>query len=381
MLNCNEFFDLFRKEDLTYFCGVPDSTFKGWMSFLDDKNGVELTNRIAVIERDAVGFAAGYYVSTGKIGVVYMQNSGLGNSVNPLTSLADNKVYNIPMLLMIGWRGEPGKPDEPQHAKMGEVTIPILDVLGIKHCLLPDNLEEAAKVIKYAKKHMEDSKEVFAIVIKEGVFGNYKKTVKNEQKINMKREDAIKIIVDELNDDELIIATTGKTSRELFEYREAKGQGHENDFLMVGAMGLASAFGAEIALQRPKEKVYVLDGDGAFLMSEGVLSTIGFYSPKNFYHIVIDNSVHDSTGGQPTTSASVDFQKTATAHSYKSAETVRTTEDLKAALKKLKSEEGPSMLVVKVDKGSRENLGRPTTTPIQNKKAFMERLDRVERPS
>jgi len=375
MLRCDEVFNFFRKAGITYFCGVPDSTFKGWMSFLDDKNGLELTNRIAAIERDAVGFAAGYYVATGNIGVVYMQNSGLGNTVNPLTSLADAKVYNIPMLLMIGWRGEPGKPDEPQHAKMGEVTIPMLDVLGIKYCVLPDMPEEAEKVIKEAKAYMAISKGLFAIVVREGVFEVYKKPEVIPRKFEMTREDAIKVIVDELREQELIISTTGKTSRELFEYREAKGQEHKNDFLMVGAMGLASSFGAEIALQRPKEKVVVFDGDGALLMSEGTLSTIGYYAPHNLYHIVFDNCAHDSTGGQPTTSSAVDFEKMALAHSYKGARTVQTKEDLVNALQKMISEEGPAMLVIKVDLGSRDNLGRPHTSPIQNKNSLMERLE------
>jgi phosphonopyruvate decarboxylase len=375
-MKCEELWKIFKKHGFTFFTGVPDSTFKQWMSFLEDHHNTELINRIAAIERDAIGWAAGYYAATGNPGVVYMQNSGFGNTINPLTSLTDPEVYNIPVLLMIGWRGEPGKYDEPQHIKMGKVTIPLLNALGIKYEFLPKNAKEAEKIIGDAKKHMATSKEPYAIVIKKGIFEDYKKKKIEKQKYEMKREDAIKAIIDNIQGNEIIVSTTGKTSRELFEYRKQKNLGHQNDFLMIGSMGLASSFGAEIALQKPEKRIFVFDGDGALIMSKGVLSTIGYYSPKNFYHILFDNASHESTGGQPTTSITIDFEKVALANNYKGAKTVKTKQELIKAIKELKNLSGPYMLVITIEKGARKDLGRTTTSPRENKKAFMGFLSR-----
>lgn len=369
-MKCTELWNIFKKNNLTFFTGVPDSTFKNWMSFLDDMHSSELTNRIAAIERDAVGWAAGYHIATGKIGVVYMQNSGLGNIVNPITSLSDPEVYGIPMLLMIGWRGEPGKRDELQHIKMGKITLGLLDLLGIKYCILPNNFAKAHNEIQNAKEYMEKTNTPYALIIQEGIIEDYQKNKKNEQDYEMKREDAIKTIIDTLTGDELIISTTGKTSRELFEYRKEKNFGHQNDFLMVGSMGLASSFGAELALQKSDKTVFVFDGDGALIMSAGALSTIGHYAPKNFYHIVFDNESHESTGGQPTASKTMDFDKLAIANGYTGAVIVQTKEKLIAEIERMQDTKGPRMLIVKIKKGARDNLGRPTITPQENKKVF-----------
>lgn len=380
MIKCEDLRQVMAENDLTWFSGVPDSTFKEWISYLNCRHGQGLTNRISAIERDAIGWAAGYHAATGKTGVVYMQNSGLGNVVNPLTSLADPEVYNIPILLMVGWRGEPGRPDEPQHIKMGKITLPLLDVLGVKYGILPDNIEEAGKIIAEAKKYIDKTRGIYALIVRGGIFEEY--GVKPEkEKYELAREEAIQMIIDSMSGAEIIVSTTGKTSRELFDYREKKNTCHQNDFLMVGSMGLASSFGAEIALQKPEKKVFIFDGDGAIIMSAGVLSTIGYYAPRNLYHIVFDNESHDSTGGQPTTSQSIDFENLALANNYRGAKAVKTKEELEKALLQIKEKEGPQMLVIKVKKGSRKDLGRPTVTPGENKKAFMRYLKtKDERP-
>ncbi len=372
MIKCEELYRVFKKNGFEFFTGVPDSTFKPWMSFLDDMHGKNLTNRIAAIERDAVAWAAGYNAATGKIGVVYMQNSGEGNIVNPKTSLADP--YNFPILLMIGWRGEPGEKDEPQHFTMGEITLQLLDTLGIKYSIMPDNVNELGEIISNAKEYITQNNRIYALVIKKGTFEPYEKKKVKEQGCEMLREEAIKAIVDVMDGTEAIISTTGKTSRELFELREATNFGHQNDFLMVGSMGAAAPMGAEIALQKPEKKVFIFDGDSAVIMSMGSMSTIGYYSPKNFYHVVFENECHDSTGGQPNTSTATDFEKLALANSYKGAKTVETKEELQKAIKEIRELEGPQMLIVKVRKGARKDLGRPTTTPPEDKKAFMEFL-------
>ena len=370
-MKCEDLWNIFKSNELIYFTGVPDSTFKSWMSFLSDKHDQELTNRIAATERDAIGWASGYHVATGNIGVVYMQNSGLGNTVNPITSLTDECLYNIPMLLLIGWRGEPGKHDEPQHLKMGKLTLPLLELLGIKYSLLANDMSCAKEAISEAKKYMESTNNSYALIIKEGVLEEYRQQHAPSNNYKMKREEAIKAIVDMLDQNDLIVSTTGKTSRELFEYRENKKCGHGNDFLMVGSMGLAHIFGAEVALQRPQRKVFIFDGDGALIMSAGALSTIGYYAPTNFYHIVFDNEAHESTGGQPTTSSATNFVSLALANNYKWAQKVTTKADLEKALLNTRNMEGPLMLVVKIAKGSRQNLGRPTTAPSETKHSFM----------
>lgn len=374
MLECEEFFQVLQKEGFTYFTGVPDSTFKDWMSFLDEAHGEILTNRIAAIERDAVGWAAGYHVATGKIGTVYMQNSGLGNTVNPLTSLADPEIYAIPMLLMIGWRGEPGVHDEPQHLKMGQITLPLLELMQIEYCVLPTDLEDAKRAIEAASEHMKKNGRTYALVIRKNTFAPYVKKRYGNDAVQMKREKAIMLLADLMESDEIIVSTTGKTSRELFELRENTGSTHDSDFLMVGSMGCASSFGAEIAIQHPEKTVTIFDGDGALIMSEGVLSTIGYYSPENLFHVVFDNGCHESTGGQPTTSIALDYILLAEAHKYRSVRIAENEEELVKSYKHLKKKKGPKMLVVRVEKGSRSDLGRPTKKPNENKRTFMERL-------
>lgn len=374
MISCEKLYGAFKKQDLTFFTGVPDSTFKDWMKFLADEHGERLTNIVAANECEAVATAAGYHLATGKIGVVYMQNSGEGKTVNPLTSLCDPEVYSIPVLLMIGWRGEPGKKDEPQHKKMGRVMLPLLDVLEIPHKVLPEEIGEAEKAIEEIKKTAEESKKPVAIIIKKKTLEEYEAKKKVKTDYDMSGEDAIKAIVDSLDGSEAIVSTTGKTSRELFEYREELKQDHSKDFLTVGSMGCSASIADGIALSGTNKPVFVFDGDGAVIMQMGALATIGHYQAKNLYHIVFDNGAYDSTGGQPTVSPTVDLEKVALACGYRAAKTVETKADLQAAVKDMKASDGPQMLIVKVNKGARKELGRPTTTPIENKEAFIKFL-------
>ena len=371
MISCENLFEVFKKNDLLFFTGVPDSTFKDWMKFLADEQGNRLTNIITCNECEAVATAAGYHLATGKTGVVYMQNSGEGKTVNPLTSLCDPEVYSIPILLMIGWRGEPGKKDEPQHKKMGRVMIPLLVALEVPYKILPDNIEEAEKTIEEMKKIAEEKKCPAAIIIKKKTLEEYEAKKKIKTDYEMAREDAIKIIVDNLDGSEAIVSTTGKPSRELFEYREELKQDHSKDFLTVGSMGCSASIANGIALQKPNKQVFVFDGDGAVIMQMGVLATIGHYKAKNLYHIIFDNASYDSTGGQPTTSTTVEFEKIALACGYKTARTIETKVDLEMSVKEMRFSEGPQMLIIKVNKGARKDLGRPTTTPIENKESFM----------
>ena len=367
-MKCEELWRIFKDENMKFFTGVPDSTFKSWMSFLDYKSGKSLSNIIACNECEAIGIAAGYHLATNNIGIAYMQNAGLGKTINPLTSLTDKEVYSIPLLLMIGWRGEPGKKDEPQHKKMGRVMLPLLDALEIPYAILPKEEDKARIVIKKARDHILESNSSYAIIIKRGTLEPFS-FQKTEEEYDLSREEAIESIVNQIRDKCVVVSTTGKTSRELFEIR-IKRKELPRDFYIVGSMGCASSISLGIALNSTKG-VLLLDGDGAALMQMGSLSTIGFYKPKNLHHIIFDNHSHESTGGQPTVSKTVHFDKIALSCGYESAETITNKTELMEYLARIDEIKKPSLAVIKVRKGSREDLGRPTTAPQENKTNFM----------
>ena len=368
MIDVKEAYEALIASGIDMFTGVPDSLLKNICAYITDTAPRE-KHIIAANEGNAVGIAAGHYLATGKPALVYMQNSGLGNTVNPLLSLADEKVYSIPMVLMIGWRGEPGVHDEPQHVKQGEVTLALLDAMQIPYIILED-----ASQIKAQVELAMERKAPTAIVIRKGTFGSYKLKNARSNDNPLSREDAMKLVVDHLKDSDVIVSTTGKLSRELFEYREAKQQGHGHDFLTVGSMGHSSSIALGIALEKPNRRVFCFDGDGAFIMHTGALGIVASMNPRNFFHILFNNNAHESVGGQPTIGYELDAVTMAKASGYKQALRATTREEMIAALQQLETTEGPVLLELRVKIDSREDLGRPTTTPIQNKDAFMEEL-------
>ncbi|MFP4051680.1 MAG: phosphonopyruvate decarboxylase [Thermoplasmata archaeon] len=370
MINCEDFAEICKKHGFTFFSGVPDSTFKSWMSSLENS---DLTNVIAVNECEATGICAGYHLSTGNIGVLYMQNDGFGKTVNPLTSLCDPEVYNIPVLLMIGWRGEPGKKDAPQHKKMGEILLPLLDLLEIPYKIIPDDISKTDDILKKAKKYMQNNNKPYAIIIRKGIFEKSSSEINSDSK-KMGREEALREIMEHLDGDEIIVSTTGKLSRELYEYRVEENDGFERDFYNIGAMGCAQSIALGIALQKKEKEVFVFDGDGSVLMQMGGLATIGQSSPKNFNHIIFDNRAYDSTGGQPTSSNTVDFKKVALACNYNYGKIAKNEEELEKNLQDSKNIDGPGLLVVEVKKGARDDLGRPEKDPVEYKIDFMNSL-------
>jgi len=367
MISCQKFYDFLIKNNIDFFTGVPDSLLKDFCAYITD-NTPEKNNIIAANEGNGIALAAGHYLATGKFGLVYMQNSGLGNTINPLTSLADQDVYSIPMLLIVGWRGEPQEKDEPQHIKMGMITLEVLESLKIPYNILNDDYEA---IINKAIDYINNNKAPYAIVVRKGIFEEYKLRNKKQTNYELNREDAIKTVVSSLNEDDIVVSTTGKTSRELFEFREELKQGHENDFLTVGSMGHSSSIALGIALEKPNRTVYCFDGDGALIMHMGALSTIASLKPKNFKHIIFNNFAHDSVGGQPTAAGIIDIPEIAKANGYRAAFSAKTKEDIQESMKKIKEMEGPVLLEIKVNKGARKDLGRPTTTPIKNKEDFM----------
>ena len=369
-LNPEQLYNIFQKNNLSFFTGVPDSTLKDFCSYITDSSPID-KNIIAPNEGNAIALAAGYHFATGMFGVVFLQNSGLGNCFNPLTSLTDPDVYSVPLLLFIGWRGEPGKKDEPQHVKMGMITQGTLNNLSIPYAILPDTIEEVEKIIQTAVDYMKKNNSPYAVIVKKNSFNKYSLQNKKETDYPLNREDVINLIVPLLNDSDIIVSTTGKTSRELFELRANKNQGHHRDFLTVGSMGHSSSIALGIALQKKNRAVYCFDGDGALIMHLGVLSLIGQLKPKNYRHIIFNNFAYDSVGGQPTATDTMDIPAIAKANGYKTVFSAQTEEEIKAKVIEIKEIEGPILLEIKVNKGSRKDLGRPTRTTIQNKTDFM----------
>lgn len=356
---------------VTFFAGVPDSLLKNVCAYMTDHSSRE-NNLITANEGTAVGVAVGHYLATGEVPMVYMQNSGLGNTVNPLLSLADEKVYSIPMLLMIGWRGEPGVHDEPQHVKQGEVTLSLLDAMGIPYMILPEEDAAAVFAVNLMINGCRKTCRPHAIMVRKGTFGSYKLQNKVSNKYPVCREDAMKIVTSILPQDGVIVSTTGKLSRELYEYRDETGEGHEKDFLTVGSMGHSSSIALGIALARPDRKVFCFDGDGAFIMHMGALTNIGNLAPKNYVHILFNNGAHESVGGQPTLGFNIDVVAVACACGYTHAVSVETREEIRTVVAEALANEGPSLIEIKVSINSRENLGRPKTSPKENKEAFIE---------
>lgn len=358
---------------MDFFAGVPDSLLKDVCAYIAD-NTPPQRNIIAANEGGAVGVAIGYHLATGKIPLVYMQNSGLGNIVNPILSLADKEVYGIPMLCLIGWRGEPGQKDEPQHVKQGRISEPLLRSMEIPVCILSGDSQEFPRQLEESYLKALKGNEPVGLLVRKGLFEPYSLKDRLETAHDMVREDAVKLIIDSLNESDIVVSTTGMTSREVYEYREELGQGHARDFLTVGGMGHASKIALGITQQIIDRNVYCLDGDGAAIMHLGALPIIGAAARKNLKHIIINNGAHDSVGGQPTVGFDIDFCSIARASGYSYAESVDNRRDLASGLKKLGQTEGTCLLEIQVNKGARKNLGRPKSSPEENKLAFMDFL-------
>jgi phosphonopyruvate decarboxylase len=383
---------------IDFFTGVPDSLLKRFCAYVTDNCGEN--HVIAANEGGAVGLAAGHYLATGKPALVYMQNSGQGNAVNPLCSLADPDVYSIPMVLLVGWRGEPGVRDEPQHVKQGKVTVSIFETLGIPVEVLPDDETAALEITRKMVERAKTERRPVALIVRKGLFAEYKLQEKSPDIADLKREDAIEGILRALPDDAVIVSTTGMISRELYESRERLGQGHSRDFLTVGSMGHAIMIALGIASAQPKRKVICLDGDGASIMHLGNMAICGQSGCSNLTHIVLNNAAHDSVGGQPTVGGKIDFEKIAEDLGYDVLQSPQDqyvgacqlgVEEVADGMKWLVSMDAleaqtaqeacvplashPNFILFRIAKGARKDLGRPKEPPQVNKELFMQTLE------
>lgn len=356
-----------------FFTGVPDSLLRPFCDWVMDRYGIGKNHIVAANEGNAVALAAGYHLSTGKVPVVYMQNSGIGNIINPVASLMNDEVYGIPCVFVVGWRGEPGVHDEPQHIYQGKVTLKLFEDMDIKTFVISKETTENEVLEQLCKwQPLLDKGKQVAFIVKKGALEFHKK-IKYQNNNTLNREEIIEHIV-KISGEDAVISTTGKASRELFEIRERESQGHGYDFLTVGSMGHSSSIALAVALYKSNKKVWCIDGDGAALMHLGGMAVIGANAPKNMVHIVINNSSHETVGGMPTVADKVNFCEIAKGCGYKKAVSVDSLEALDRALADAKKGTELCFIEVKCSIGSRADLGRPTTTAKQNKESFMQNL-------
>lgn len=374
MIDCKQFFEELKSAGLEFYAGVPDSLLKNFCFYVADHLSPQ-QHVITANEGSAIGLATGYHLATGKIPVVYLQNSGLGNAINPLLSIADPQVYSIPMILIIGWRGEPGVKDEPQHKKQGRVMLEMLKSMEVPFEILDKQTTDLTQKISEAMNTVREKKCPFVFAIREGTFTEYKFQGAEKNSYPLTREAAIETVLDYVGKHDVVVCTTGKASRELYELRQKRGEKNRADFLVVGAMGHCSQIALGIALQRTEKKVFCLDGDGSTIMHMGALTTIGRLAPRNFIHIVINNGAHESVGGQPTGAFQVDLMGVAKMCGYKTVLSFSESETLNQTLAAALDQEGPVFMEVRTSQSSRKDLGRPQSTPLENKKQFMQALD------
>jgi len=397
MIEVEKFVGVLKSAGVEFFTGVPDSLLKSFCAYVTDNCGEN--HVIAANEGGAVGLAAGHCLATGKPAIVYMQNSGQGNAVNPLCSLADPDVYSIPMVLLVGWRGEPGVKDEPQHVKQGKVTVSLFETLGIPTEILPDDDESAADVTRKMVERAKAESRPVALIVRKGLFAEYKLQNKKPDIAALPREQAIEGVLRALPEDAVVVSTTGMISREVYETRERLGQDHSRDFLTVGSMGHASMIAMGIAKAQPERKVYCFDGDGASIMQMGNMAIVGHSGCENLTHIVFNNAAHDSVGGQPTIGGDIDFEKLAEEFGYNVLQSPQdqyvnsdgigvaevafgmhwlvTMEEQSKQYKPDYYDElpkKPNFILFKVAKGARKDLGRPKEPPQVNKALYMKTL-------
>ena len=375
MVRCEDLDAYFHRLGIEFFTGVPDNCFKPWVNYITSTRNRD--HIISTNEGEALSIAAGYHLATGKVAGVYLQNSGLGNLINPLTSIIDEYVYKIPVLLMISWRGKPGKPDEPQHKRMGENTTHFLEAMGIKYQIYDDN--DLEHIILGEMNELVCAGHPYALLFEKGDIessAKYETQPHAEESITeseLTRWDALVQIAQFFPKDVVFFSTTGMTSRELYAWRDMTGGDHSRDFLNVGGMGWVSSLAFGFSLRSDK-RVVIFDGDGSLLMHMGSMATIGHYMPRNITHVVFDNGSHDTVGGLPTVSATVDFARVAAAVGYQNSATVSSQQELREELMKLSASKQPSLLSVRVRKGARSGTPRPTLSPLERKNLFVDKL-------
>ena len=373
------FHNILKESGVTFYTGIPDSLLKSFCYYIDDNVNSE-NHIIAANEGGALAIAIGHHLSTKNVPLIYLQNSGLGNLINPLLSLSDPEVYSTPGVLLIGWRGEPGKSDEPQHKKQGRVTLELLKAMEVPFSILDNSMtnSEVTKIVSNCVDLSRSSNQIHALVVKKNFFESYKSNESIDSKFSLTREKSIQLIVNSLDTNDFVVSTTGLASRELYEYRKNTTQDHSKDFLVVGGMGHANQIAFGLSLSQSKKRIICLDGDGAIIMQMGSMALIGTSRAKNLLHIVLNNGAHDSVGGQKTAALEIDLSVLAKGFGYQHIISVENEKDLIHELSKINKFSGPIFLEVKIKKGFRPEIGRPSKTPLENKINFMSNFKNFE---
>ena len=379
MVSAAEFYKFLLKRSINHFYGVPDTTLKGFCDYLASKTDTGIGHIVAANEGGAVALASGYHLATGKTALVYLQNSGTGNIVNPVASLTDCAVCGIPVVYLIGWRGKPGIKDEPQHIKQGGITLPLLELLGMETYVITkeSSMADVANVFDNCFEANLRKGKSAAFVVESGSFEHDSPAVRRNSH-TLVREQAVSLLADAAGETDIVVSTTGKISRELFDYRECLRQSHDRDFLTVGAMGHVSMIALAVAEHHPNRRVWCLDGDGSLLMHMGALAIIGSRAPENLLHVLLNNGAHESAGGAPTVSYCVNWLEISSGCGYKATHSAKTLSELKDTLRIVKSQRGPIFIEALVNLESRSNLGRPAITAKQNKISFIEFLNKKD---
>ena len=356
MLDQEKVFKTLADHGITYFTGVPDSYLNGFCNYALAHCGKR--NMIAANEGNAVAIAAGHYFASREIPLVYMQNSGLGNIVNPLASLVDKAVYAVPMLLLIGWRGQGNtEPNHPQHQLQGEITPGLLELMHIPYTVLTDSDEAFAETIEKAAAYCAETRQPYGLIAPKGVMADPDKPNNVDTVYPMSREEAIEVILDHMPEDTIYAATTGRATRELFFLREKRNETKAHDFLNVGSMGHASSVALGIALEKPERHVVALDGDAACMMHMGAMSMASKVDAPNFLHVALNNGAHESVGGQPSAGHLVDFTKIAEACGYQTVgHPVATKEELIQAIERLRDGGKAAFIDCRIHKGLTRKL-------------------------
>jgi len=377
VISPKDFVEHLNELGVSMFVGVPDSLLKPLGQYVM----AELPREQHIITADegaAVGVALGHYLRTSNPALVYLQNSGFGNAVNPLLSLADPDVYGTPMVLVVGWRGQPGVKDEPQHVKQGRVMTQMIEAMELPYAVLPHEPEAALACMTDAVSTAVDSAGPYVVLVEKGTFESIATDAPLTAEVAARppREEALEALLAQVSDNAIIIATTGMLSRELFELREKDGSDSSRDFLTVGGMGHASAIALGVAQSEPDREVWCFDGDGAALMHLGTMANIADHGRSNFFHAVFNNGVHDSVGGQPTSISVVDLPAAATALGYRSASSTTELSALAELVTEMRAQTGPSLVELNIKPGARSDLGRPTRTPAESRQRFVSAVAR-----
>lgn len=368
MIECADFFSILNKNGIKFFTGVPDSLLKDFCGFISDN--VLGSHIIAANEGNAVGIAVGYHMATGKIPLVYLQNSGLGNAINPITSLTSSEVYKIPLVFLIGWRGQLGISDEPQHKTQGRITKEMLSILDIPFVEINSRSQHIKESVDELVDIAAKKSTAIALLISKDVFKPYiYNSGPNDGKLS--RENAVKYLAKKISSPKnIIVSTTGKLSRELYEYRRHQKDGAV-DFYNVGSMGHLSQIALGLAKFSPKKNIFCFDGDGAAIMHLGGLAIVANNNLKNYFYVMFNNGAHDSVGGQSTIAKDIDFEKISLGFGFRQYLKAETLNDLEKVSDIIINCNGPVFLEIIVKRGARKELGRPNETPEINKISFM----------